>query len=768
MPTYTLFVDESGKFEDVPLPPKQRVLGGVFVPGQYEKLSADLMPDLQVIAAVELRKEWAETLREHVKRYGTKSEDLRGLFKDGSEPKWQQLHWGPMQDPEFKMQDSPFENRKYSTLIAANQWDEHVEGMRNLTREIFDAILKKCPGARFVAVKTDPTSRYFTNGVACYRSMLLDLVACSSLTLDSGTPIDRLDIILSTNATVGLDYQEETCKTEVRTLMNSLQTMLEAGLISQGISTAVAKSPNPIRVHGNHEHPLLRGADFVCAVAANHDNYKFHSLYLSYSRHPNRRFNLFKAFGSPRERRARIYERNGDLPASAIEWAGLVVQSKGQSAFDRAFNELREIISQMLSGPYAFSAQYAMEELIERLDRLRNNLDPDSFRRTLECIESAYQVSSTVGSLPHKSLLFRFRSYMLIQVNHMGVAAECEALIERLERDKDQVARDPSNFASVLRYQVAECDACINNMLLEKAYKAAKDHLSAVNMFSQDWPNSFYPASKTVWSEWESSPIWVRAQWNEWRCATLGLPFSDESTKTLNKALGDSKAFFYAGLSSKTTGIQACSRDDLSRLLAIRAHAHFRIGTYDAAINDALEEVKTYFATIIQDEPTLYDLANCLRAEADAMLFGTPAVTSTIIETDTVKRTLNGITNQQTWRHPVELFLRDAALSRFLLAKSGLRYDTLLDQSDDFLSARKNSSPIYTWLFALNRAVRSFFKNEPFMKKDCKRWLEEEEIDEPNASRCLERWGAALAWKSEGLTDSSAHNLFRLRMASPY
>jgi hypothetical protein len=418
---------------------------------------------------------------------------------------------------------------QYQTLVGPETYDAHLRGVADFTNKLFSAVARSRRGIYFVAVENNERIRRgFKHNSILYRAMYLDLIATAVSALNDKYSVDNIQIVLSRADEMRLNELLENAAAK-----DDFERMVESGLVTLGLFRAADKrvareGGNALfRVLKNRQHPLLRMADFVSNVVYRREYPIDIELFeeLRGARDREQKLFFFPAFTGIEERRAQVAERDGDLVSAAIRWAQL-----------RSLDDLQRVVGSLRHGKYLFSARYAMEELIERLDRNRTTRPRTEFLDDLAMIEKAYQALADLEQSDSKpELLFRLRSYMLVQANHFGLWETALALIENLRESESAVATNFADYGSVLRLQVAQSEFYVNALEFDLAYEKADAHLGEVERLEQH-----YKDHKRDLSTGSKSAFSVRAKWNAWRCDLLRLGVLDEGlSKLINHTTDD-------------------------------------------------------------------------------------------------------------------------------------------------------------------------------------------------------------------------------------
>ena len=273
--TYTLFIDESGDFEDFD---RRRgwVVAGVLVPGKRGAAERRLGDALAPVARAE------------------------GLHQPS----------------------------RVHLTDRREEWGDHGR-----VGAFAERVLRAAAGegGRFAAVVNGAEVR-MSEPERTYRLMVLDLLAL----VDAMAPenLDRLDLVIAQRKERGADERMSSKADLLSDVVDALQDSVEVGLAARGLLDRL--DAEPFVVWKARDSWALGVADAVANLTYQRgypesggvlDRLAEDGLYRS-----------FEAFGDYATRRARVAERDGDLASAAARWASLPATASRDESLDRVWS----------------------------------------------------------------------------------------------------------------------------------------------------------------------------------------------------------------------------------------------------------------------------------------------------------------------------------------------------------------------------------------------------------------------------------------------
>ena len=424
--TYTLFVDESGTFDRNRV---RWVVAGVLVPGDPAGAERTVAGALR------------PAVREH-------PEGLRTAA---------QLHL-----TDFRQTSGARARRLAETVLNALT---QVDGVRvGAVRNRRGAIA----GGRSGPVRTYERS---------YRLMLLDLLALLEARIQES--VTALHLVVATRTAEGARM---TRLGELRDdVLGQLAEAVEAGLAARGLLEAAGSQ----RLH--HEKARdrwgLAAADVVANTAFHEPDRDGEDRALIERFEEPLGYRVFDAFGGYDLRRARVAERDADLPLALARWAAYRPGSAAERRERGAALERLAAATLSLRDPYGPRA--TVEAVLERLRRDEDS--PEGMGKALAAVEEALAASEAGGTEEREQLLFRVRSFARDFAHRRADLAEAERLDQTQARARAGVAASPEGFPLVLDDDARSLNLRTQALDLVGAVDAARAHRRLVAHYGEVW-----------------------------------------------------------------------------------------------------------------------------------------------------------------------------------------------------------------------------------------------------------------------------------------
>ena len=425
--TYTLFVDESGNFD------RDRarwVVAGVVVPGDpvvAEKTVADAL---------------APVLSEHAERIV--SPEALHLY-------------------EFRKTSGARARRVADTALGA------LAGVPGLQVGAVRNRRGAVSGGR-----SGPKNTYERS----YRLMLLDLVAL----LESGVcePVTSLHLVVATRTYEGTRMSR---LGEIGDdVLGHLAEAVEAGLAARGLLEAAGTE----RLH--HEFAsgrwALAAADVVANVAFHEPDRDGEDRALIGRHEASLGYRVFDAFGGYDLRRARVAERDGDLPLALARWAAY---RPGNAAERRERGAaLDRLAATLLSLRDPYGSRATVEAALERL-RWDWGGSPEAMGKALRSVEDALAAIDAGDGERVRLLLFRVRSFARDFAHRRADASEAARLDLAQAERRAAVAASPEGFPLVLDDDARALNQMTQSLDLLGAVDAARAYRQLVGHYGEVW-----------------------------------------------------------------------------------------------------------------------------------------------------------------------------------------------------------------------------------------------------------------------------------------
>lgn len=421
---YTLFIDESGNFKDRT---REWIVSGVLVEGTPSKAEALV------------RNRIAAPLRE----VGVNS------------PK--DAHLGPL--------------RKQSMMRAHSAAKALFSGLASGAETIRVGAVRNRE-AVIVGTRKPLTGTFEQS----YRLMVLDLLALLETSLPAGEPLNTLSLVVAERWRRG-DSERMTSKGEMLAdVIDQIPDSIEAGLASRGLLASTTRKSLDIQKAKNRWG--LAAADFVANTVRNE---KTDAALVETFAGPPLMWRTFTAFGTYEQRRARVAERDRDLPGALARWALLSASKKRERREQES--SLARVWGDVLLDRDPYGPRAVLETVLERLRKDARD-KPERLSAALQHLGHAIDAHDDPRRPP---LLFRFRTFARAMAHVHGDVALGEEYAEQQREARAQMLQSPESLALVLDSDLAETTAHQYRLELREALESAKSYASLVEKYGEVW-----------------------------------------------------------------------------------------------------------------------------------------------------------------------------------------------------------------------------------------------------------------------------------------
>lgn len=487
-----------------------------------------------------------------------------------------------------------------------------------------------------------------------YRLMLLDLLALSDAALPEDREDAQLQVIVARRQRDGTPMS--TREDLLADVILRIEDAVEAGLAARGLLARL--DARHVRIRPAAQSAGLAVADFIANLTYNRHCRESRALFAALVKQD--RLRLFEGLGGYAERRARIAERDGDLPAALARWALLDCGTPNDCDERRAtvLERLwRRVLGCGTAGPMA-----TLEAALERLWRSHKApQDHHLLAAALGRIESA--LLTTNGP---SALLYRLHNLMHQVANQMGDLPTAERMLAGQSALSTATAMDPSLFHLMLDAQVLRTLTEELRLDFAAAQRHARHHLRLTEQYG------------TIWELMDGMPrpigfvqsrLWLRARMTLIRALLLA---------------GEPTHLVEAGTLLDPIDAETLNESDRSRLFSYRVWYAVRQGR--AA--DALGLAEALIAR--HNDP--FASQHTARAAADAALLNSGAPTGVLIKLLRVLRArANGLVG-----HPGELVWRDIGVLEWQVGGRQTAARAAFTRSLE-ISAALPESPVNIW-----------------------------------------------------------------------
>lgn len=366
----------------------------------------------------------------------------------------------------------------HTTEIRKHQSAEHA---RRIVGDVLNALAtlqgvrvgavrnrrKKAVGGREGPIRTYERS---------YRLMLLDLIALLEASIPASDPITELHLVVATRT--AKRERMTPLRSIEREVLGSIMDAVEVGLASRGLLEAA--STRRLRHVRADQRWGLAAADAVANVAGNERQREDRALVARYA--DGLGFRIFDAFGDHAMRRARVAERDADLPVALARWA-LLRTSRADAAQERK-RAVPRLVEAVLLDPDPYAPRAALEAVIERVRREASS--PDDQARALAFIEEALAPHGE-ASPPHGRLLFRLRTVLRDVAHSQADGAAGRRLATAQSSARAGLLADPEGLPLVLDDDLRVINALNQRIELEAAEQRAEQYAALVDRYQSVW-----------------------------------------------------------------------------------------------------------------------------------------------------------------------------------------------------------------------------------------------------------------------------------------
>lgn len=309
-----------------------------------------------------------------------------------------------------------------------------------------------------------------------YRLMVLDLLALLETTLPADEPLDTLSLVVAERWRRG-DSERMTSKGEMLAdVIDQIPEAIEAGLASRGLLASTTRKSLDIQ-KAKHRWGLA-AADFVANMVRNE---KTDSALIETFGGPPLMWRTFTAFGTYDQRRARVAERDRDLPGALAKWA-LLSPDKKSARWEQEL-ALRRVWGDVLHDRDPYGPRAVLETVMERL-RKDAHTKPAQLSAALRRLGHTLEAHEDTRLQP---LLFRFRTFARAMAHAHGDVALGEEYAAKQRQARAQMLQSPESLALVLDSDLAEVTAHQYRLELEEALKSARNYSSLVEKYGEVW-----------------------------------------------------------------------------------------------------------------------------------------------------------------------------------------------------------------------------------------------------------------------------------------
>lgn len=490
-----------------------------------------------------------------------------------------------------------------------------------------------------------------------YRQMVLDLLALVEASLGPSDTVDHLDLVVATRTHSETGERMTTHEEMTGTLLKSLPDALAEGLASRGLIKSLSAGSVELQLEQANRSWGLVCADFLANIVY-HRARPDESRLLGEVRATGR-LRIFETVSNPMERRARVAERDGDLPGAIVRWALL----EGSKRDSLAIDNIARIFDLILSEQIPAALMASVETVIEGIRRQGG--DNPARLAALNRVGAGLGTHDTraIVKLP----IYRLRNYALVIANQLGNAVAARGLLQHQEPIAAEVSLYPEGFPLVLEGRLLAIETLVNELEFERALEAARAYFSTVESYKECWELLAGDGATQIF---EQSRVAVRALSILARCMTLGA-----------RTAGDLDAA--ERLLVKLEALPL-SNLDASRARTIRLEIAIRRDCPEAALAAALEASNTALGP--------FELAWTARAAVDATLRGHSPKSAA---KEVLKR-LRAAEETRANDHPAELLWREQGLLTFLLERDKVGAKACLDTSERLIRTQ-GPSPLTDW-----------------------------------------------------------------------
>jgi hypothetical protein len=313
-----------------------------------------------------------------------------------------------------------------------------------------------------------------------YRAMLFDLLALAD-TVAGNAPsksVGKIDLVIASRSTDG--PREEQLASLVEETREALYQALEADLVTRGLVDLVGDDRLSIQVCPVHEHWGTVTADFAANLIYNRRFPESGSLVDRWEREGHLR--VFASLGGYAERRARVAERDGDLPTALFRWSLLPRNTSGR------MQEMTRLWERILRETGTSGPGYGLGIILERLHRTPDFSDAERMACLSE-LEVALLAVDKAGELSSwlPPLRIRLANYRLLCANRAGDSRVARQVWSDLQPLLESMAPDPDVFTDVLNAYARSVEAALNELDAQEALRRAERYEQIVDTWRSVW-----------------------------------------------------------------------------------------------------------------------------------------------------------------------------------------------------------------------------------------------------------------------------------------
>ncbi len=357
-------------------------------------------------------------------------------------------------------------------FLVAEEGAMGYEHTVSLAREVLDRVTNLSFEVRFFTVNNVRRVRAQGHQDGNYLMMLPELVAQVDASLSMDQKPDSLTIYVSKRMKMNdrndIDYS-----------MDQIHQSVTMGLASRGLAGLLEKNRLEIVHEVADRHRGCQMADFVANTVANAKKPETKALVQELTQ--SGKLTQFFAFGSYRERKARILERDGDFAGALRAWMAVEAPEQDglpmclERAVQRSGDSLRAITDSIIEHvwqEYRFSRNYAeIYPQLARFEKAFSRYVNDPEKKAGSCLPA----------------LFRFRTYQLSISNHLGNAPDSEKLVGRQEDARRRLDITPENFPLLLQYDMTYLVTLENAMQIEELGKRNARYRDLIQQYEACW-----------------------------------------------------------------------------------------------------------------------------------------------------------------------------------------------------------------------------------------------------------------------------------------
>lgn len=425
---YSLFVDESGNFED-----KKKggdwIVGGMLCPSD--------------IGTAE-------------KRHGNRLNPIPSRY--GLDPS--ELHRTEL-------------NNK--ALSPNSKWC--FERISSITESLLDSVTNNEPEAIPLAV-VNQGHRGLEDREQTYRMVLLDLIALADSVIPPDEPVEALELRVASRTKDGVRLTDED---EIQETLDRVLDAMEVDLASRGLMGLIDR--DNVDICKQSESWLLTVADFWCNSVYNRDHAESGNIVETVLENVQGRL-FHTGIRDHRVRRAQVAERNGNFGLALYRWAVLNLEGHLADHQSEAIGRLcRQVLSSGSRRPKA-TTNSVIEMLWRHYKRKKNY---SGFLDSLKKVENALEGMVENISPKCASILFRIRNMMHLAANRCGLTEVAKSIGQSQRTNRSEIVHHPENFSLLLRSQINQINTLQHCLRYSEAEELSENHLERVKMYGELW-----------------------------------------------------------------------------------------------------------------------------------------------------------------------------------------------------------------------------------------------------------------------------------------